>query len=226
MYCNSENYPFTRLLEQHWREVLSEYEAVATNPQMHAWPEKQYYDGQWDTFGLYAFGARRHRNCELCPATTRLVEQIPGMQMAGFSRLAPQTHIKPHRGYDGWAQYVLRCHLALKVNDQCGLRVGPETRTWEAGKTLVFCDATEHEAWNRGDHERVVLLIDFRNPEFRWRLLNPDFTPELREFITQTWKELTLKEKLLYYVWRAVNLGRRKPASQACEPRQDPPLTD
>jgi beta-hydroxylase len=208
MYRNSEDYPFTRLLEEHWGGVLAEYEAVAANPRMHAWPEKQYYDGQWDTFGLYAFGARRHQNCDLCPVTTRLVEQIPGMQMAGFSRLAPGTHIKPHRGYDGWAQYVLRCHLALKVNDQCGLRVGPETRTWEAGRTLVFCDATEHEAWNRGEKERVVLLIDFRNPEFRWRLLNPDLTPELSDFITQTWKELTFKEKLLYYGWRMFKFGR------------------
>ncbi|MBY0526036.1 MAG: aspartyl/asparaginyl beta-hydroxylase domain-containing protein [Gemmataceae bacterium] len=210
MYRHSKDYPFTRVLEEHWQEILAEYGAVSRNQGMHAWPEKQLYDGQWDTFGLYAFGNRRHRNCDLCPVTTRLVEQIPGLQMAGFSRLAPGTHIKPHCGYDGWAQYVLRCHLALQVNDQCALRVGPETRKWETGKTLVFCDATEHEAWNHGDKERVVLLLDFRNPEFHWRLLNPDLTPEIQKFIQETWGELTFREKASYYFWRALRLWPRR----------------
>jgi beta-hydroxylase len=207
MFRDSEQFPFTHVLEEHWQDVLAEYQLCRL--QMHAWPEKQYYDGQWDTFGLYGFGYKRHRNCALCPKTTRLLQQIPGLQMAGFSRLAPGTHIKPHCGYDGWAQYVLRCHLALQVNDQCGLRVGPETRTWQVGKTLVFCDATEHEAWNFGDQERVVLLIDFRNPQFRWRLLNPDLTPEIQDFIKQTWSELSLREKVGFYLWRTINIRRR-----------------
>jgi len=56
------------------------------------------------------------------------------------------------------------------------LRAGNETRQWEAGKTLVFCDATGHEAWNLGATERVVLLLDFRNSGFRWRWLDPDLT--------------------------------------------------
>ncbi len=205
MFHHSTDFPFTRMLETHWQDILAEYRVVSDAQKMHHWPEEQYYDGQWDTFGLYAFGNKRPHNCELCPLTTRLVEQIPGLQMAGFSRLAPGTHIKPHCGYEGWAQYVLRCHLALKVNDQCALRVGPETRTWEAGKTLVFCDATEHEAWNRGDEERVVLLLDFRNPKFGWRLLNPILTPELLAFIKETWNDLSWNEKLSYYVWRVLN---------------------
>jgi len=205
MFRPSQDFAFTSMLEANWQAILSEYQLVADAHKMHHWPEEQYYDGQWDTFGLYAFGSKRPHNCRLCPITTRLLEQIPGLQMAGFSRLAPGTHIKPHCGYDGWAQYVLRCHLALKVNEKCSLRVGPETRSWEAGKTLVFCDATEHEAWNHGSEERVVLLLDFRNTEFGWRMLNPILTPELHAFIKQTWSELSWREKLRYYGWRAYN---------------------
>jgi hypothetical protein len=52
------------------------------------------------------------------------------------------------------------------------MRVGPETRKWPAGKVTIFCDATEHEVWNRGTTERVVLVLDFRNADFGWRLLN------------------------------------------------------
>ena len=170
MYMSKEKYPFLQVLEDNWKDILAEYQAVATNPDMHAWPENKIYDGGWDTYGLYGFGIKCKNNCERCPKTTKAVEQIPGLTMAGFSRLAPGTHIKPHVGYGKWAQYVLRCHLGLIVNDGCEMRVGPETRKWQEGKVTLFCDATEHEVWNRGTTHRVVLLLDFRNPDHRWRV--------------------------------------------------------
>lgn len=209
MYLSSEPFPFLRPLEENWRTILAEYQAVATAPDMHAWPEVKLYDGRWDTYGLYAFGMKQHENCKRCPETTKLVEQVPGLVMAGFSRLAPNTHIKPHVGYGGWAQYVLRNHLGLIVPEGCEMRVGPETRTWTEGKVTVFCDATEHEVWNRGDKERVVLLFDFRNPEFRWRLLNPEMTPDMQTFIKQRWKQLSFKEKMGFRMWRLMNFWKK-----------------
>ena len=101
------------------------------------------------------------KNCQLCPETTKLIEQVPNLVTAGFSSLKVGTHITPHTGYpDG----VLRCHLGLIGCDGCALRVGEETRSWLAGKTLVFDDTTEHEAWNRGTQTRIVLLLDFKYP--------------------------------------------------------------
>lgn len=217
MLQSSENHPCTRILEDNWQDVLAEYQAIASDPAVHAWPETQLYDGRWDTFGLYAFGKKRHKNCKRCPKTTRLVEEIPGMVMAGFSRLAPGTHVKPHVGYEGWSQYVLRCHLGLIVNDACEMRVASETMRWRQGKVAIFCDAIEHEVWNRGTTERVVLLLDFRNPDFRWRPLNPQITPELQDFIRQQWPELSLNEKFGYYLWRIANWWR-KPRPHANKP--------
>jgi beta-hydroxylase len=84
------------------------------------------------------------------------------LSTAGFSSLAPGTHIAPHTGYpDG----LLRCHLGLIVPKGCGIRVGTETRYWEEGKCLIFDDTLEHEAWNKGSSTRVVLLVDFKAPE-------------------------------------------------------------
>ncbi len=37
-----------------------------------------------------------------------------------------------------------------------------ETRTWPAGKCLIFDDPIEHEAWNHGDRNRIILLLDFK----------------------------------------------------------------
>ena len=81
------------------------------------------------------------------------------MLNAGFSLFRPGTHLYPHSGE---IPNVLRCHLPLvvPVGDQ-GLRIGGETRVWQPGKCLVFDDTFEHEAWNRGDGDRVVLLVKF-----------------------------------------------------------------
>jgi ornithine lipid ester-linked acyl 2-hydroxylase len=44
------------------------------------------------------------------------------------------------------------------------LRVGDEVRAWQGGECLVFDDTTEHEAWNRSNADRLVLLLDFLRP--------------------------------------------------------------
>lgn len=210
MYLQAEKYPFTKVLEDNWEAILKEYKEVSAHPEMIKWPEGQIYDGRWDTFGLYAFGMKQHENCKLCPVTTKVVESIPGMVMAGFSRLQPGTHIKPHVGYGGWAQYVVRAHLGLIVPPEgCVMRVGPETRSWTPGKLTVFSDATEHEVWNNGAHERVVLLMDIRNPDFKWRLLNPEMTPDMANFIRQRWKQLSIREKIGFVAWRAMNFWKK-----------------
>ena len=42
--------------------------------------------------------------------------------------------------------------------------MGNETRYWEEGKCIIFDDSYEHEAWNKSDETRVVLIIDAWNP--------------------------------------------------------------
>ena len=172
MFLNPTDFSFTQALEANWRIVLSELNALSMNSFM-AFPERHLYTRQgetderrmvgkgWDVFGLYAFGREMKRNCRLCPETARLVRAIPDMTTAGFSRMEPGTHIKPHEGY---SSAVLRCHLGLITPDACALRVGSQVKGWEAGKCLVFDDTTEHEAWNRSGSVRVVLLIDFKKP--------------------------------------------------------------
>jgi ornithine lipid ester-linked acyl 2-hydroxylase len=160
MYLDTADFPFTRNLEESFEAIRSELLAL-TRDKFMVFPERQLYESGWDVFPFYAFGRKLERNCQLCPETTRAVETIPGLTTASFSRLEPGTHIKPHVGYQ---DTVLRCHLALIVPENCALRVGPETRAWEPGKCLVFDDTTEHEAWNRSEEVRIVLIIDFTKP--------------------------------------------------------------
>ena len=77
MYKSKEKYPFLQVLEDNWQDIRDEYLAVATNPDMHAWPENKIYDGGWDTYGLWGFGIKRKKNCERCPKTTKALSRFP-----------------------------------------------------------------------------------------------------------------------------------------------------
>jgi ornithine lipid ester-linked acyl 2-hydroxylase len=160
MFYETNQFEFVNHLELSWLSIKDELTQLHQRDFI-PWPEKFLYKQGWDVFGLYAFGKRLDEQCRLCPETTKLVESIPGMTTAGFSSLAPGSHILPHIGY---SQAVLRCHLGLIVPDNCALRVGPETRNWQQGKCLVFEDTVEHEAWNYGNLTRIVLLLDFKKP--------------------------------------------------------------
>jgi ornithine lipid ester-linked acyl 2-hydroxylase len=178
-----------------------------------AWPEKSLYgETGWNTFDLYAFGQKQAANCALCPRTTALVESVPGMSMADFSRPDPGAHTKPHVGYDEYSRYILRLHLGLETNRDCGRRVANETRSWAEGKTLIFCDAVEHEAWNRGTSTRTVLVLDYKNPRHRFRVLNPGLSVEFADFVEKVrWPEMNLRARMRWRLWKLTHLGRKPP---------------
>lgn len=160
MFHEAEAFGFAARLQERWREVRAEYEAVAAR--LIDWPERELYGEGWQVYGLYDFphGRPIADNIARCPAAAALVARhLPRHGAAGFSVLRAGTRIRPHRGYPG---EFLRCHLALKVPDgECGLKVAGEVRRWREGEVLVFDDRVEHEAWNEAPAERVVLLIDF-----------------------------------------------------------------
>jgi aspartyl/asparaginyl beta-hydroxylase (cupin superfamily) len=102
------------------------------------------------------------------PATMAALSHAPLTQIpAGapsilFSRLKPGASIPPHTGM---TNARLICHLGLVTPPDCGLRVGAEVRAWARGEALVFDDSIEHEAWNRSDRDRIILLFDVWRPE-------------------------------------------------------------
>lgn len=116
---------------------------------------------KWKSFFLFAYGEKIEKNCSVCPATTRSIQNIPGVLTVFFSILEPHTRLTEHRGpYKG----VLRYHLALLVPreyEKCGIRIEDEIRNWQEGKSMVFDDSFLHEAWNDSDEIRVVLFVDF-----------------------------------------------------------------
>ncbi|HYX45885.1 MAG TPA: aspartyl/asparaginyl beta-hydroxylase domain-containing protein [Sphingomicrobium sp.] len=124
--------------------------------------------GVWSMIPLMKNGSVVDDFASRCPLTMRLAKKLdlPKLGLISpslyFSVLEPNSRIAPHSGI---TNARLIAHLPLIVPDNCGLRVGGETRRWEVGKALVFDDMTSHEAWNDSDRIRVVLIADLWRPE-------------------------------------------------------------
>ena len=122
----------------------------------------------WGAFYLWKNGELIEENAEKCPETVAALKSVPLGFLAGqtpsalFSILKPGTHIPPH---NGMMNTRLICHLPLVVPPDCALRVANQTLNWKEGELIVFDDSVEHEAWNRSNETRVVLLFDIWRPE-------------------------------------------------------------
>lgn len=121
----------------------------------------------WTGHYFWRHGERREANCAACPATSHALDQLPLSHVAGhgpevlFSVFTPGTHLLAHRGVTNTRVVA---HLPLVVPPDCALRVGGEDHVWERDRVIVFDDTYEHEAWNRSDEVRVVLIFDLWNP--------------------------------------------------------------
>ncbi|MDR8390590.1 aspartyl/asparaginyl beta-hydroxylase domain-containing protein [Aliifodinibius sp. S!AR15-10] len=179
-YFESDLFEWTKHLEHNYDEIRGELDELLEHlddipnfQQISSDQKSITQDDKWKTYFLYGFGYKAEQNCGRCPKTTALIEDIPGMKTAFFSILAPGKHIPEHRGlYKGFIRY----HLGLKIprpNTLCGIKVDGETRHWEEGKSLIFDDTYQHEAWNNSDEIRVVLFMDILRPlKFPGNLLN------------------------------------------------------
>lgn len=122
----------------------------------------------WEAFFFYRHGRRYEENHARCPSTSALLESIELCRIDAhapeicFSVLKPQTHIKPHYGV---SNVRLVMHLPLIVPPACALNIvdGGE-HAWKEGELMMFDDTFLHEAWNRSDQVRIILLMDCWNP--------------------------------------------------------------
>lgn len=126
------------------------------------WPERFLYEKAWTVFGIIYLGHTVPQGAALCPKTHQLLQGIPGIFTAGFSRLGSGAKIKPHSGNNIPPKY--RCHLGLVVPEQCFFTVNGTVTQWQEGEWLCFDDAHEHSAVNESDADRIVLLVDILKP--------------------------------------------------------------
>jgi aspartate beta-hydroxylase len=180
-YYGRERFPWQEQLEAATvtiREELSEVLAAAgalepflgTNDEAGAGDMLRGSAGPaaWDAYFFYRHGDRYDEHCLRCPRTTAVLEQLPLVRIREhapeslFSVLTPGTHILPHSGVTNTR---LVTHLPLLVPPDCALRVGGVDHQWQEGECITFDDTFVHEAWNRSERTRVVLILDSWNPD-------------------------------------------------------------
>jgi len=174
-FIDAALFPELKPLKDAWRQIDQELDPLLAArekiPAFHQLSEDQVRISRgdnWKTFAFFVFGHRVDENCALCPRTAALLDQLPGLQNAWFSILAPSYHIPPHRGP---SRAVIRCHLGLKIpaaRERCWIRVDQQRASWQAGELMCFDDTYEHEVHNDTDETRVVLFIDIDRP-LDWR---------------------------------------------------------
>jgi aspartyl/asparaginyl beta-hydroxylase (cupin superfamily) len=179
-FYDREEFPFLQALEARTDAIRNEARAVWGEGSPRLDPYIQYPASapvdqwvelnnsfRWSAFHLVKDGEVVAANAALCPETMAAIALIDQPYVQGrspaamFSILRPHTRIPPHTGVSN-TRLVL--HLPLIVPENCGFRVGGETRPWREGEAFVFDDTIEHEAWNDSDDPRAVLICDVWSP--------------------------------------------------------------
>lgn len=145
---------------------LSPYVTMPPGLPRNVWSELN-NNAAWSALHLWKDGNRIEGACAKAPKTAAIVEELPLARIAGraptvfFSILQAGKHIPPHTGVTNTRAII---HLPLVVPPGCSFRVGGEIRDWREGEAFAFDDTIEHEAWNRSDKDRAILILDCWNP--------------------------------------------------------------
>lgn len=153
--------PGFKKIEENYEKIKKEFEQV--QDKMIDWFEKDLYsDNGWSVYPIYNWphGEENEDFIKNVPFTASLIKKhLPNHKAAAFSRLRANSYIDPHTGYQ--SDY-LRYHLGINVpKGDCALKCEDEIYKWENGKSFIFDDRKMHEAWNRTNQDRIILIIDF-----------------------------------------------------------------
>ena len=173
-----DSYSFLQSIEDNFvqiRKELLEYNEKFIFKNMEDLSEEQQrivQQNKWKTLFLRVCGKDIEKNCIFFPMTVNLLKD-KNIKTVMFSVMEPDTHITPHRGvYKGFLRY----HLGLiipKESEKCAIRIDSEIYHWKEGKSILFDDTYEHEAWNFTNEQRIILLIDVeRKLNFPANILN------------------------------------------------------
>lgn len=184
-FFDLRHFPWLDELEAHTDVIRTELQGILDNPGEEIRPYVRMDEGtpenkwskldrslDWGACFFWEHGEPNLPVHERCPQTAALLRRLPLLRIpqrgpaAFFSILRPHSHIPPHTGVTNTRAII---HLPLIVPPDCGFRVGGEVRQWAEGKAFAFDDTIDHEAWNRSDQLRAVLIIDAWNPHLSER---------------------------------------------------------
>ena len=174
VWYTTQDYPQeVALIKSKRSDIISEFCAIFQNMNS-GWVSNSVPSGGWFLFHLFNQGNQIKENCQRCPKTMKLINQLP-LVMSDcafgnimFSVLLPGTTISEHCGP---TNVRIRCHVPISIPDGYFICVGGEERTWHEDHLLIFDDSFYHNVYHHGNSNepRVVLMIDFWHPELSYQ---------------------------------------------------------
>ncbi|QCO00024.1 aspartyl/asparaginyl beta-hydroxylase domain-containing protein (plasmid) [Azospirillum argentinense] len=161
-----EAFPFTRRLAERFDVIKAEVTALYTQSRNAMAPYPFAENEGWRSIPLFKGGTSVPRYTDQVPTLAAIIRnEIPGavIRDAVISCLVPNGHIEPH--FDNVIP-MLTLHLPIIIppGGMSGIRVGNEIAIYQEGAPIIIDTTYEHEAWNYGDHDRVIVLLDFWHP--------------------------------------------------------------
>lgn len=96
---------------------------------------------------------------KICPNTTKILESIGGINIAGFSLAHKNCVLDPHKDAVGPSFGTLAYHLCL--SGESTLIVNNKTVIQKPGKVIIFNSEFTHSLVNHTNEDRIILYIDF-----------------------------------------------------------------
>ncbi|QLE49531.1 aspartyl/asparaginyl beta-hydroxylase domain-containing protein [Nostoc sp. C057] len=123
-------------------------------------------DEDWQGYQLRYKGKFTKTGVAIFPKTVKILSELEpflyGKGLVEFIVMKPGVVIPPHTDD---INISLTCHLGITIPENCGLRVASKTQNLTKGSILFFDNSFEHEAWNKSQEERVILLLELYHPE-------------------------------------------------------------
>jgi beta-hydroxylase len=173
-YLDLDRLPQLKTLEERWRTIRSEAEALLEAERVRA-SEKyddvafnSFFRRGWKRFHLKWYGDFLPSAKELCPRTIALLQDVPGLNAAMFAFLPAGSRLVKHR--DPYAG-SLRYHLGLITpnDDRCRISVDGQPYSWRDGEAVLFDETFLHYAQNETEIDRLILFCDVARPmRFSW----------------------------------------------------------
>lgn len=106
------------------------------------------------------------------PTLKSIADEIPGLVFLSVSVLHPGTELSLHTGI---SRSVHRYHYGLQIpKGNLGLRVEGKYYRWVEGEGIVWDDTLLHEAWNKSDQPRLIVMADVKRDLGFWYNLGTD----------------------------------------------------
>jgi aspartyl/asparaginyl beta-hydroxylase (cupin superfamily) len=165
MFQTLELYPELLEIKNHFKEIKDE--VFSLNDKMFSIQDYRVNTNVWNVFPLLPEEEDRaivsdevwKKNQLLAPLTTSILSSISCLEAYSFSSLKPSGHIRPHKHENPY----ITASLCIQDGGDSYMVVNGIKSTFKTEEILIFDYTQEHEVFNNGTQDRIVLLMLLKN---------------------------------------------------------------